>query len=267
MASRQEHCGRWGSPRTSVLMPAFNADETLVESIESVLAQRLADLELIVIDDASDRPVADVLAGIGDERLRVVRRRRNGGIARARNTGLRLARAPYVSQLDADDLWEPDYLESVLPRFADPRVGMVYSNATIIGHPDGLTDYIRDAAIHPRDGFPELAEANPAPCPTVTVRAEAMRSVGGYGGWLRAVEDWHLYMRLAAVGWRFDYVDRPLAHYRWPRPQRGLSFDSSRMERWSRLALAHVSVRHPRTPGPKRQLWKRLRRGFDHGAR
>ena len=54
MASRQDHCGRWGSPRTSVLMPAFNADETLVESIESVLAQRLADLELIVIDDASD---------------------------------------------------------------------------------------------------------------------------------------------------------------------------------------------------------------------
>ena len=256
-----------GPPRTSVLMPAFNAEETLLESVESVLAQRLGDLELIVVDDASETPVAEVLAGIGDPRVRVVRRRSNGGIARARNSGLRVARAPCVSQLDADDLWEPDYLDSVLPRFDEPHVGLVYTNATILGHPDGLTDYIADASIHPRDRFPELAEANPAPCPTVTVRAEAMRSVGGYGGWLRAVEDWHLYMRLAAAGWRFDYVDRPLARYRWPRQERGLSFDSSRMERWSRLALADVAVRHPRTPGPKGQLWKRLRQGFDHGAR
>ena len=212
-----------------------------------MLAQRLGDLELIVIDDASETPAADVLSPLRDERVRVVRRRRNGGIARARNSRLRLARAPHVSQLDADDLWEPDYLESVLPCFDDPGIGLAYTNATIIGHPDGLTEYIGDGSIHPRDHFPELAEANPAPCPTVTVRAEAMRSLGGYGGWLRAVEDWHLYMRLAAAGWRFAFVDRPLARYRWPRRERGLSFDSSRMERWSRLALADVAMRHPRT--------------------
>jgi glycosyltransferase involved in cell wall biosynthesis len=51
-----------GPPRTSVLMPAFNAEETLQESVESVLAQRLGDFELIVIDDASDTPVTDVFA-------------------------------------------------------------------------------------------------------------------------------------------------------------------------------------------------------------
>jgi glycosyltransferase involved in cell wall biosynthesis len=256
-----------GPPRTSVLMPAFNAEETLRESVESVLAQRLGDLELIVIDDASETPVTEVLAGIHDERMRIVRRRRNGGIGRARNSGLAVARAPCASQLDADDLWDPDYLESVLPSLEKPGIGLVYTNATIIGHPDGHTDYIGDASIHPRDRFPELAEANPAPCPTVTVRADAIRSVGGYSGWIRGVEDWHLYMRLAAAGWRFAYLDRALAAYRWPARERGLSYDSSRMERGSRLALADIAVRHPLIPGPKRQLWRRLRRGFDHGAR
>jgi glycosyltransferase involved in cell wall biosynthesis len=148
-------------PRTSVLMPALDAEATIVEAVESVLAQTVGELELIVIDDGSRVPVAEALAGVRDERLRIVCRRRNGGIARARNSGLRFARSPLVSQLDADDLWEPDYLESVLGCFEDPDVGLAYANATILHHPDGHEDYIGDPSIHPRDRFPELAEANP----------------------------------------------------------------------------------------------------------
>ena len=245
------------NPRTSVLMTAYNAEATLVESVESVLAQTVGDLELIVVDDRSRVPVPDVLAGVRDERLRIVCRRRNGGTARGRNSGLRFARAPFVSQLDADDLWEPDYLESVLPSFDDPTVGLAYANATILHHPDGHDDYIGDPSIHPRDRFPELAEVNPVPCPTVTFRGEALRGVGGWTGWLRAVEDWNLYMRLAAAGWRFAYVHRRLARYRWPQPHRGLSYDTERLERWVLLALLDVAVRHPGLPGPRQELLRR----------
>jgi glycosyltransferase involved in cell wall biosynthesis len=202
-------------------MPALDADATIVEAVESVLAQTMGELELIVIDDGSRAPVAEVLAAIRDPRLRIVRRRRNGGTARARNSGLRLARAPFVSQLDADDLWEPGYLEAVLPCFEDPGVGLAYANAPILHHPDGHEDYIGDPAIHPRDRFPELAEANPIPCPTVTFRASALRGIGGWSGWMKSVEDWNLYMRLAAAGWRFAYVHRRLARYRWPQHTAG----------------------------------------------
>lgn len=247
-------------PRASVLMPAHDAEATLGEAVASVLGQTVGDLELIVADDASATPVAEVLADVRDPRLRIVRRGRNGGIARARNSALRLTRAPVVCQLDADDLWEPRFLEAMLPQLQRPDVGLAYCNATIVGHPDGHDDYIGDPSIHPRDRFPELAEANPVPCPTATMRTDAVRSVGGYGGWLRSAEDWHLYMRLAASGWRFAYLHERLARYRWPSAERGISYDVRRLERWVTAAMAGVALRHPRTPGPRQQAWSRLRR-------
>jgi glycosyltransferase involved in cell wall biosynthesis len=239
-------------------MPAYDAEATVREAVESVLAQTVGELELIVADDLSPTPVAEVLADVRDPRLRIVRRERNGGTARARNSALALAQAPVVCQLDADDLWEPSFLERMLPELEAPGVGLAYCNVTIVGHPDGQTDYIGDPSIHPRDRFPELAEANPVPCPTAVMRADAVRAVGGYAGWLRSVEEWHLYMRLAIAGWRFAYRHEQLARYRWPTPERGMSFDTRRMDRWALIAFADLAARHPRVPGPKHQVRKRL---------
>jgi glycosyltransferase involved in cell wall biosynthesis len=245
-------------PRASVLMPAYNAEATLREAVESVLAQTVDDLELIVADDVSLVPVADILADVADPRLRIVRRERNGGTARARTSALELARGGAICQLDADDVWEPRFLEAMLPELDRPGIGLAYCNVTILGHPDGQTDYIGDTSIHPRDRFPELAEANPVPCPTAVMRADAVHAVGGYRGWLRSVEEWHLYMRLAIAGWRFAYHDEQLARYRWPTAERGMSFDTRRMDRWALIALAELAVSHPRVPGPAREAWRRL---------
>ncbi len=248
------------APRASVLMPAYNAEATIVEAVESVLAQTVEDLELIVADDVSDIPVAEVLADVHDPRLRIVRRRRNGGTAKGRNSALAVARGLAICQLDADDLWEPTFLERMLPELERPGIGLAYCNVTILGHPDGQTDYIGDPSIHPRDRFPELTEANPVPCPTAVMRADAVHAVGGYAGWLHSVEEWHLYMRLAIAGWRFAYRDEQLARYRWPTAERGMSFNTRRMDRWALIAMADLALRHPRVPGPKRQVRQRLPR-------
>ena len=122
-------------PRTSVLMPAYRANATIRESVDSALAQTVGDLEVIVVDDGSPEPVADALADVRDPRLRLLRHDRNRKAPAARNTALRAARAPLVSQLDADDLWHPEYLENVLPRFDDPGVGLVYTNCDDRGAP------------------------------------------------------------------------------------------------------------------------------------
>ncbi|MDX6664372.1 MAG: hypothetical protein QOG68_578, partial [Solirubrobacteraceae bacterium] len=178
----------------------------------------------------------------------------------ARNTALRSARAPLVAQLDADDLWEPDYLEHVLPRFADASVGLVYANAHILGHPTGHDTYIVDPSVHPMDHFPKIAEQNPIPALTATMRADAVRGVGGYAEWLWVCDDYHLYMKLARAGWRFDYVHRKLARYRWPAPDRGQSFDRRAAERDELKMFAGFVLRHPLTPGPRRQVRARVRR-------
>ncbi|HET8821631.1 MAG TPA: glycosyltransferase family 2 protein [Thermoleophilaceae bacterium] len=257
----------FGSPRTTVLMPSYQAEVTLREAVDSVLSQTLGDLELVVVDDGSDVPVADVLGDLRDPRLRILRHVRNRGLSAARNTALRAARAPLVSQLDADDSWEPEYLERVLPCFDDPAVGLAYSNCTIVGHPGGLEDYIGDPAVHPIHDFPKIAEHNPVPSPTATMRTGAARDVGGYAWWLRQCEDYHLYLKLAHAGWRFAYVHERLARYRWPEASRGMSYDLRRHELWEHAMFGSFALRHPLTPGPRRQLRVRASRELDRVRR
>lgn len=248
------------TPRTSVLMPSYGNEDTLQRSVESALAQTMGDLELIVVDDASPVPCAEVLAGVRDPRLRIIRHARNRNTAAARNTALRAARAPLVSQLDADDTWEPGYLETVLPCFDDPRVGLAYTNCFIEGHPDGLDDYIGDPAPHPLDTFPKFAEACPVPALTATMRRDAVLGVGGYSEWLWGVSDYHLYAKLVAAGWRFAYVHERLARYRWPAAGQSKSTQRRRIERGELMLWASFVARHPRTPGPRRQVRIRVRR-------
>jgi cellulose synthase/poly-beta-1,6-N-acetylglucosamine synthase-like glycosyltransferase len=242
------------------MMPAYDAEETIRGSVASVLAQTVPDLELVVVDNASRIPVREVLADVRDPRLRIVRLKRNLGVPGGRNAALRRARAPLVSQLDADDEWEPDYLEHVLPCFDDPAVGLAYTNTHIVGHPTGHDDYIGDPSVHPMHDFPKIAEQNPIPCPTATIRTVAARGVGGYAPWQWMVEDYHMYLKLARAGWRFAYVHRQLARYRWPSAASGMSARRREQELYELLCFATFALRHPLTPGPRRQVRTRLKR-------
>lgn len=250
-----------GDPRTSILMPAYNpVPGYLREAVGSALAQTVGELELILVDDGSDPPVAELLGSSFDPRLRIIRCRRNRGVAAARNTGLRAARAPLVSHLDSDDSWEPDYLERVLPAFSDPRVGLAYTNASIINHPDRHEVYIFDPGPHPIDRFPKIAEQNPIPCLTATARTAAVRRVGGYARWLRSTDDYMLWCRLAAAGWRFAFIDRRLGRYRWPVSERSLTNDRRRVELDELTMWVGFVLAHPLTPGPRRQVRVRVGR-------
>ena len=244
-------------------MGAYNAEETVAESVASALDQTEPRVEVIVVDDGSRIPAADVLASIKDPRLRVIRHDRNRGLSAARNTALREARADLVAQLDADDLWEPDYVASVVPRFEDPAIGLVYTNAYLLGHPHQQKAYILDPSVHPMDRFPKIAEQNPIPSLTATMRARAVRGVGGYATWLRNAMCYYLYAKLVMAGWRFDYIHKCLASYRWPSSERGMSWNTRARELEElKLWLAFVA-RHPTVPGPRRQVRTRLRREFD----
>ena len=251
--------------KTSVLVPAFNGQGTIRQAVESALAQTVSDLEVIVVDDGSELPVAASLSSVRDSRLRVISHDRNRGAAAARQTGLRAARAPLISHLDADDTWQRDYLEAVLPPFEDPAVGVVYTNATLVGHPLGWTDYMRDLPYmpdppaHPIDTFPRITDQDPIPLLTATARTHAVEGVGGYPRWLRFCEDYYVFLRLAAAGWRFAYVDERLANYRWPTATNGTSYDHRGQVRNLLKMWAVLAARHPRLPGPKRQLRVRLR--------
>ena len=121
-------------PAVSVVIPTFERPDLLRRAIASVRHQTWCDWEAIVVDDCSTADIASVVDGIGDARVRVVRRAVNGGVAAAQNTGLDEAQGRYVSFLHSDDEWAPERLASMVPLLdASPcDVGGVECGALVI---------------------------------------------------------------------------------------------------------------------------------------
>lgn len=101
-------------PVVSVVIPAYNAEKTIGNAIDSVLEQTMSDLEVIVVDDASTDGTVHVVEAAGDPRVRLLRGPRNCGPAVARNLGVKRATGRWVTFLDADDEYVPSRLEGLL---------------------------------------------------------------------------------------------------------------------------------------------------------
>jgi len=99
----------------SIITPCYNGDKYLAETIESVLSQTYTQWEMIIVDDGSTDRTADIASEytLRDKRIQLVRQS-NGGTAKARNAAMRLAQGRYIALLDADDIWEPRFLEEQL---------------------------------------------------------------------------------------------------------------------------------------------------------
>lgn len=102
----------------SIIVPVYNVENFIEETMDSVLAQTYADWELLLVEDCSNDNtvtlIRQYMERTGDSRIRLLRQPANMGAARARNRGLREAEGRYVSYLDADDLWVPQKLEREL---------------------------------------------------------------------------------------------------------------------------------------------------------
>jgi glycosyltransferase involved in cell wall biosynthesis len=263
--------GRAG-PRVSVLIPAYNSSPLIAQAVDSALAQTVADVEVIVSDDGSTEPVSRLLAPIQDSRLRVIRSPRNRGISSARNLALEAATAPIVAQLDHDDFWREDHLEWLVPALAHPDIGLAYANSEITGHPDGidrwiavrspgddLPGWLSDRSIHPVNDLSILYRGNPIPALSVIMRTDAVRAVGGYPRGVDIATDYALYIRLRRAGWRFAYVDRPSAVYRWPERDRGASFNRRRGHRHELRLFAGLALREPQNAAIRARLVAELK--------
>lgn len=97
----------------SVIIPLYNKEISIRNTITSVLAQTITDFELLVVNDSSTDKSREVVAAMADERIKIIDKA-NGGVSSARNTGIKAAKYEYVAFLDGDDFWEPDFLESIL---------------------------------------------------------------------------------------------------------------------------------------------------------
>lgn len=220
---------------TSVVIPVFNRGPLIGPTLDSVLHQTLAPLEILVVDDGSTDGSADWIEAHYGEAVRVIRQS-NGGVARARNRGWREARGQWIAFLDHDDLFHPDKLERLAP-FTGGHAGVVVSRWREVEN--GQTK--RDSPVaSPDDAFRWLLGwNNPLVSMSVPlVRRDCLEQVGGFDARCVPADDFDLWLRLSRVtdfafcnAFTTDYLLHPGQQRR----------DEARMFRAMRRAL----VKHP----------------------
>jgi glycosyltransferase involved in cell wall biosynthesis len=114
-------------PLVSVIIPTYNRNALIKEAVESVLAQTLGDLEVLVVDDGSTDNTRKVIDAITDKRVKSFFKE-NGGVSSAKNIGLKNATGEYIAFLDSDDLWNPDYLDTMISALKkNQQYGVAYT--------------------------------------------------------------------------------------------------------------------------------------------
>jgi glycosyltransferase involved in cell wall biosynthesis len=201
------------SPQVSVVVPTHNRSRLLALTLRSILWQQDVDLEVIVVDDGSSDDTAAVVAGLGDERLRLVRHDRPQGVSAARNRGIAEARGDWVGFCDDDDLWAPQKLVRQLVAARTAEAEWVYGGAVFIDnlqHVNGGTP-----PLPPETLMRLLFRWDPIPggCSNVVVSHRALHETGPFASEFGTLADWELWLRLAARG-APAWVPRPLLAYR-----------------------------------------------------
>ncbi len=200
--------------KVSIIIPTYNNEFFLGQTIDSALAQTYPDFEVIVVDDGSTGNARPDASTLGHNKIRYIYQD-NRGPAAARNTGYRAAQGDYLLFLDSDDLIPPTKITRHLEQFdKQPEVGVVYSGWQYIdqtGNP--LPGDMRPG----KQGrlLKELLLGNFYCIPgAAVIKRQVLEHVGLFDEALRAEEDVDLLTRIAYAGYKFGYIDDLLLQYR-----------------------------------------------------
>jgi hypothetical protein len=233
----------------SIIIPAYNAAQTISDTLESVLAQTFPDWEAIVVDDGSIDATSEIAKGFAarDARIRVISQA-NGGESAARNSGIAQARYDWLLFLDADDWISPSHLERMTNELAsNPELDAVHCGSVRVAM-DGT--HVADDYLPPEgDMFPTLARRAAFPVNACVVRRSIVEAVGKFDTSLKKSPDWDLWQRVARTGARFGAVREVLAYYRMQPNSSSLDAEQLFFDGLRVLKQGHAP--DPRVPNPR----------------
>lgn len=194
----------------SVIIPAYNCQNTIVECLNSVFAQTLQPVEVIVIDDGSTDETRERIEQFGDRVMLICQA--NQGASRSRNRGVATASGKWIAFLDSDDIWLPDKLTRQISSLQTRCWS--HTNSLYIGfEQDGTT---RRTDLSEQFGghvLEQLLMDNFITTSTVLIRKDVFEAAAGFDSTMDPLEDWNLWLKLAK-DYPIAYVEEPQAHYR-----------------------------------------------------
>lgn len=222
----------------SIIIPCYNDGKYIGQAIQSIIEQTYSSTEIIVVDDGSDSETKNILTDLGDK-IDLLIIQENKGPSAARNAGISSARGEYILSLDADDYFEPSYIEkSVKILNSYPKVGIVTCHAYIFRDEEICGEIIsvggqaEDMLI--RNGI--LASS--------LFRKKVWDEVLGYDeGMLNGYEDWEFNISITEKGWEVYVIDEFLFRYRSKEKSRNSIANLS--HRYD--LLAYINLKHQDT--------------------
>ena len=221
-------------PRFSIIIPCYNAEATLAQTLDSLRFQTEADWEALIIDDGStdaSRAIA-AQAAAADDRFQLLRNPGKGP-ADARNLALSAARGELIAFCDADDLWAADKLARMATLFADDSVDAAFARIAFFDTRGSRTLSTVPAGDLTVDTL--LGENPVCTMSNVVIRHGVFVATGGFDSKLVHNEDLEWLIRLCACGFRVVGLDETLVHYRTS--PTGLSSNLSAMRAGREAAL------------------------------
>ena len=221
-------------PLVSVIVPVYNMQEFLAETLDSIVESSYTKLEILIIDDGSQDQSVQIAQSYAqrDARIRLLTQA-NGGACKARNHGIREAKGTYILPLDSDDLILPWFIEEAVKVLEKERdVKAVFSQGEFFGEKTGQWN-VPDFNIH------LLARKNML-CISALYRKEDWERIGGYCEEMQAREDWEFWMHMLKDGGRVVRFPQVGLKYRIRKGSKRISD-----RQWKKAVVDTLNRRHP----------------------
>lgn len=197
----------------SVIIPYYNREQYIDETVQSVLAQTLEPLEIIIVNDCSRESSREHIQRYADV-CRILDLQRNVGLAGARNAGIEAARGKFIALLDDDDIWFPHKLETQQKYMEEhPECALVHTAVTAFfsNKPDQLWVWCEPGNMTLAKSLTDKYWACPS---SMFFRTEAARSIGGFDSAFRQCEDRDFLIRVCAAGLKVQCIPESLLRLR-----------------------------------------------------
>lgn len=209
-------------PLISVVVAYYQHEKYISETISSLLAQTLHDIEIIVVDDKSTDGGMAIVEAFRDPRIRTIYRRRNGGPSAALNDGIRAAASPHIALTGSDDVSEPWRLEHQLNYLAQRRASIAFSIPTLIdGEGREMHDEVFPAFFRqPQRDTASAAlralfvQGNTYCAPTALIRSDVFQDIGLFDETLIQLQDYDFWLRACTSDHRVALGERRVTRYR-----------------------------------------------------
>ena len=199
-------------PTISVLMPVYNGEKYVKETIDSVLNQTYTDFEFIIVNDGSTDKTREIIEGYTDQRIKLYNLDKNRGVGFASNFAVNKAQGKYIARVDSDDIYHPDRL-LLQKKFLDdnPDIALVKTFVEYFGDEDvketeryntikTISERDKNNCVTPEDISRELFWCCCIPHTTIMVRTEVMKKFGYED--LRCCEDYNLFYKMNIEGYK-----------------------------------------------------------------